>query len=110
MDMQLKALTTYLEQLPAIARAAGEAYTNVDSIRMYGGDSAQLTGNIMNTVTQISDGLGESLGIDVKALLAGVLGAGLARKEPDITVNVAAQDADSNAGNGADNDADVSSI
>lgn len=90
MDMQLKALTSYFEQLPSIAKAAGEAYTNVDSIRMYGGDSAQLTGNILNTVTQISDGLGESLGIDVKALLAGFMGASLkdSGKGKDITVNV----------------------
>lgn len=90
LDMQLKALTTYFEQLPAIAKAAGEAYTNVDSIRMYGGDSSQLTGNILNTVTQISDGLGESLGIDVKALLAGFMGASLkdANGGKDITVNV----------------------
>lgn len=92
MDMQLKALTVYFEQLPAIAKAAGEAYTNVDSIKMYGGDSAQLTGNILNSVTQISDGLGESLGIDVKSLLAGFLGASLKgngnESEKDIVVNV----------------------
>ncbi len=90
MDMQLRALTTYFEQLPAIAKAAGEAYTNVESIKMYGGDSAQLTGNLLNTVTQISDGLGESLGVDVKSLLAGFLGASLKGPagEKDITVNV----------------------
>lgn len=94
LDMQLKALTTYFEQLPAIAKAAGEAYTNVDSIKMYGGDSAQLTGNILNTVTQISDGLGESLGIDVKALLAGFMGASLKGQGDgkDITVNVNTQE------------------
>lgn len=90
MDMQLKALTTYFEQLPAIAKAAGEAYTNVESIKMYGGDSSQLTGNILNTVTQISDGLGESLGVDVKSLLAGFLGASLKNNgsDKDIVVNV----------------------
>ena len=98
MDMQLRALTTYFEQLPAIAKAAGEAYTNVDSIKMYGGDSSQLTGNIMNTVTQISDGLGESLGIDVKTLLAAVLGANLSGKGKGITVNV---------GNAAEENADA---
>ncbi len=92
MDMQLKALTTYFEQLPAIAKAAGEAYTNVDSIKMFGGDSAQLTGNILNTVTQISDGLGESLGVDVKALLAGFLGATLQNKGKDVVVNVGGAD------------------
>ena len=54
---------------------------------MFGGDSSQLTGNILNTVTQISDGLGESLGVDVKALLAGFLGASM-KDGKDVTVNV----------------------
>lgn len=87
MDMKLRALTTYFEQLPAIAAAAGEAYKNVESIKMYGGDSSQLTGNMINSITQISDGLGESLGIDVKTLLAGLLGASLNKKE-NVTINV----------------------
>lgn len=92
MDMQLKALTTYFEQLPAIAKAAGEAYTNVDSIKMFGGDSSQLTGNIINTVTQISDGLGESMGIDVKSLLAGFMGAKLGSQDKDVVVNLNSTD------------------
>ena len=79
MDMQLKAITTYFEQLPMIAKAAGEAYTNVDKIYMYGGDSAKLTENIMQNVTQVSEGLGQSLGIDLKSLLSGVLGAKLVK-------------------------------
>lgn len=99
MDMQLKALTTYFEQLPAIAQAAGEAYTRVDSIKMYGGDSAQLTGNLVNTITQISDGLGESLGVDVKALLAGFLGASLKGQDKEVIVNVQSQDTARNTEN-----------
>ena len=59
---------SYFEKLPAIAKAAGEAYASVDKIVMFGSDSSQLTGNIINTVTQISEGLGESLGIDLKSL------------------------------------------
>ena len=94
LDMQLQALKTYFEQLPAIAQAAGEAYTNVDSIKLFGGDSSQLTGNILNTVTQISDGLGESLGVDVKSLLAGFLGASLKGKDTgEVTVNLHTGDA-----------------
>jgi flotillin len=41
---------------------------------MLGNDSGQLAGNIMNTTTQISEGLSESLGIDLKSLLAGLVG------------------------------------
>ena len=42
---------------------------------MMGADSSQLAGNIMNTTTQISEGLTQSLGIDLKTLLTGMLGA-----------------------------------
>ena len=77
-DMQLPALKVYFEQLPAIAEAVGKGYTNVDSIKMFGGDTSQLAGDIMKNVTQVSDGLSESLGIDLKALLAGFVGGKIA--------------------------------
>ncbi len=77
-DMQLEALKLYFEQLPKIAEAAGNAYSNVDKIYMYGGDSSQLQGDIMKNVTQISEALGQSLGIDPKNLLNSFIGAKLA--------------------------------
>lgn len=73
-DMQMKVLTTYFEQLPEIAKAVGEGYNGVDKIVMLGNDSSQLAGNIMNTTTQISEGLAESLGIDLKTLLCSFFG------------------------------------
>ena len=74
-DMQMQAIKTYFEQLPEIARAVGEGYQGVDKIVMLGNDSGQLAGNIMSTTTQISEGLSESIGIDLKGLLTGMLGA-----------------------------------
>lgn len=50
-DMQMEAIKLFFEQLPAIAEASGKAYTNVDKIVMLGGDSTQLTGDILNNVT-----------------------------------------------------------
>ena len=73
-QMELDALKVYFEQLPKIAEAAGKSYQNVEKIYMYGGDSSKLQSDIMNNVTQISEGLGESLGIDLKTLLAGFIG------------------------------------
>lgn len=78
MDMQMQALRLYFEQLPAIAEAVGKGYTNVDKIVMLGGDSSKLSGDIINNVTQISEGLSQSMGIDVKTLLAGFLGGKMA--------------------------------
>ena len=78
MDMKLQALKLYFEQLPAIAEAAGQAYSNVDKIYMYGGDSSKLTENVMTTMSQISESLGESLGINVKDIFNGFLGTKMA--------------------------------
>ena len=77
-DMQLEVTKAYIEQLPAIMAAAGQAYTNVDSIYMYGGDTSKLTGDIMTNVTQISEGLSKSLGIDLGQIANSFLGAKLA--------------------------------
>ena len=90
MDMQLEALKLYFEQLPAIAEAVGKGYTNVDKIVMLGGESSKLSGDIINNVTQISEGLSQTMGIDVKTLLAGFLGGklGASSSQKEITINV----------------------
>ena len=90
-EMQIDALKAYFAQLPAIAEAAGKAYTNVDKIYMYGGDSSKLTENVMNTITQVSEGLSESLGIDLKSMLGGFLGAKLMEKNSQVSVNIEGQ-------------------
>ena len=77
-DMQMEVLKKYFEQLPAIAQAIGEGYQGVDKIVMLGNDSNQLAGNIINSTTQISEGLTQSLGIDLKSLLTGFLGGKIA--------------------------------
>lgn len=76
-NMQLEALKLYFEQLPEIAKAVGEGYKGVDKIVMFGEDSGKLASNVINTTTQLSEGLSESLGIDLKTLLAGFIGGKL---------------------------------
>ena len=80
MDMKLEALKVYFEQLPAIAEATGKAYTNVDKIVMFGDNGEKLTSGIINNVAQVSEGLSESLGIDLKGVLGSFLGATIADK------------------------------
>ena len=72
-QMELDTLKVYFEQLPKIAEAVAKGYTNVDSIKMFGGNTSQLAGDIMTTVTQVSDGIKESTGIDPTSLLTGAL-------------------------------------
>lgn len=74
-DMQLQALKVYFEQLPEIARGIAEGYSKVDKINIYGGNSAKLQSDLINNMTQISEGLNQSMGIDLKGLLSGMLGA-----------------------------------
>ena len=82
-DMQLQAIKAYFEQLPEIAKAIGEGYNGVDKIVMLGGDSTQLAGNILNTTTQISEGMAQSLGIDLKTMMSSFFGNIAAEKVLD---------------------------
>lgn len=77
-DMRMQVATEYVKQLPMIAKAVGEGYQGVDKIVMLGNDSGQLAGNIMNTTAQISEGMEQTLGIDLKSLLAGFMGGKIA--------------------------------
>lgn len=80
-DMQLEVSKAYIAKLPEIMAAAGQAYSNVDAIYMYGGDSSKLTGDIMTNITQISEGLSKSLGIDLSQVANSFLGAKMANKD-----------------------------
>mgnify|MGYP004545696473 CR=1 FL=1 len=65
--------------LPEIAKNVAEPLSKVDKITMYGeGNSNKLISDIVNTTTQVSEGLTSSMGIDLKALLSGLLGGRMA--------------------------------
>ena len=75
--------------LPEIAKNVAEPLSKVDKITMYGeGNSAKLLGDIVNGTTQVTEGLTAGMGIDLKALIAGALGAKLAAKPGETTVVV----------------------
>ena len=78
-QMELDTLKVYFEQLPKIAEAVAKGYMNVDSIKMFGGDSSKLAGNIMTTVTQVTDGIKESTGLDINEMLT----KGFAKEKAD---------------------------
>ena len=77
-------LEMYFKAMPEIARNIAEPLAKVDKITMYGdGNSAKLVKDIMETMTQVTDGLKESTGVDLQSVLAGFAGAKLADKEND---------------------------
>lgn len=72
----------YFNMLPKAVEAAAKPLENVDKITMYGeGNSAKLVSDIVTTATQVSDGMNESIGIDLKSLLAGFLGGKIATND-----------------------------
>ena len=72
-------LEMYFKAMPEIARNIAEPLAKVDKITMYGdGNTSKLVKDIIGTFTQVSDGLKESTGVDVPAVLSGFLGPKLA--------------------------------
>ncbi len=68
-------LEMYFKVLPEIAANVAAPLSSVDRITMYGeGNSAKMVSDIVNSTTQISEGLTQGLGIDIKTLLSGALG------------------------------------
>lgn len=72
-------LEMYFKAYPEVARIVAEPLSKVDSIVMYGdGNSAKLTEDIVKSVAQVDQGLQKSMGLDIKSLLAGVIGGKVA--------------------------------
>ncbi len=69
---QAAVLEMYFKALPEVVKNAAAPLGAVDRITMFGeGNNAKLVRDIMQTTTQVTEGLRESAGIDLKALLDG---------------------------------------
>ena len=67
-------LEMYFDMLPKAVANAAAPLTNVDKIVQYGdGNNTKMISDIMGVTTQVMEGLSES-GIDVKALMSGIIG------------------------------------
>lgn len=72
-------LEMYFKAMPEIAHNIAEPLAKVDKITMYGdGNSSKLVKDIVGTLTQVTDGLKESTGVDLQSVLSGFLGMRLA--------------------------------
>lgn len=78
-DMQLEAVKTYFNVLPQIAGEIAKPMEKIGNITMYGeGNTAKLTGDITKTLTQITNGLTDGLGVNP----ANILNSMIAKKLP----------------------------
>lgn len=83
-------LEMYLDALPEVVKNAAAPLAQTDRIVMYGdGNSTKLVKDVMSSASQVMDGVKESTGLDLTALLAGVVGGKMAASQP-VTVEVKA--------------------
>ena len=83
-------LEMYLNALPDVVKNAAAPLAQTDKIVMYGdGNSTKLVKDVMSSASQIMDGMKESTGIDLQALLAGVVGG----KAAAASINASQDDA-----------------
>ena len=72
-------LEMYLNALPEMVKNAALPLAQTDRIVMYGdGNSTKLVKDEMNTTGQIMEGVREATGVDLNALLAGLVGGKIA--------------------------------
>lgn len=72
-----------MNALPVIAKNVAEPLSRVDRITMYGeGNNTRLLQDIVTGTTQVTEGLTQGMGIDLRALLAGILGGKIAAGQP----------------------------
>ena len=92
-------LEMYFKALPEVVKNAAMPLEKVDRITMYGdGNNTKLIKDIMNTVNQVTDGLKESTGVDLTAVLSGFLaGKALEGGKDAVNVNVITNDDKPNA-------------
>ena len=68
-------LEMYLTALPEVVKNAATPLAQTDKIVMYGdGNSTKLVSDVMNSTSQIMEGMKESTGIDLSSLIAGFVG------------------------------------
>ena len=72
-------LEMYLTALPEVVKNAATPLSQTDKIVMYGdGNATKVVKDVMNSTSQIMEGMKESTGIDLGALLAGIVGGKIA--------------------------------
>ena len=80
-----------MQALPDIAKNVAEPLSKVDKITMYGeGNSAKLIQDIITGTSQVTEGVAQGMGIDLKAMIAGMIGGKIASDPAQTTVVVEA--------------------
>ena len=86
---QAAVMEMYFKALPEVVKNAATPLANVDKITMWGeSGNGKLTSDVMSIVTQVTDGLKESTGVDLSSVLAGFLGGKLSDSAPTTNLTI----------------------
>lgn len=77
-QMVLDVALAYVNKMPEIAAEIAKPMGSIDNMTIYEGGTQSLTGTITTGIKQVQDGFKDATGMDLGALLAGVLGGSLA--------------------------------
>ena len=78
-------LEIILEAYTEMSKNIAEPLNSIDKITMYGeGNQTKLVEDITRSLNQVNDGVGESLGLDLKSIIMGMMGGKLAQSN-DVT-------------------------
>lgn len=78
-------LEIILEAYTEMSKNIAEPLNNIDKITMYGeGNQTKLVEDITRSLNQVNDGVGESLGLDLKSIIMGMMGGKLVQAN-DVT-------------------------
>lgn len=85
----------YLSALPEVVKSAAMPLSQTDKIVMYGdGNATKVVKDVMNSANQIMEGMKESTGLDLSALIAGAVGGKVAAKSVEKSAKPAAKPAE----------------
>lgn len=80
-----------MSAMPEIAKNVAQPLNNVDKITMYGeGNTSGMIKDIINSTTQVTEGVSSGLGVDLKSILSGFLGGKVASstiEQPKLITN-----------------------
>ena len=70
---QAAIMEMYFDILPEMAKNIAEPMGAIDKISIIGGNSTDLSKNVIHTITQIEESLGETMGFNIKDVLSNLL-------------------------------------
>jgi len=79
-QMVLDVAKAYIDKMPEIAAAVAKPMEGIDNMTIYEGGTSTLTGAVTTGMKQVQDGFKDATGLDLMALLSGMMGGTLASK------------------------------